>query len=42
MLTSVCDKKQETINALFPTDPQTGQLGFNTFVDPGMGPPAGW
>jgi hypothetical protein len=34
--------KQETINALFPTDPQTGQLGFNTFVDPGMGPPAGW
>jgi hypothetical protein len=31
---------QETIDALFPTDPQTGQLSFSTFVDTGMGPQA--
>ncbi|KAL2018709.1 hypothetical protein VTK56DRAFT_483 [Thermocarpiscus australiensis] len=28
----------DMINTLFPTDPRTGELSFNRFVDPGIGP----
>lgn len=28
---------QEALNELFPTDPQTGQLSFDTFLENGMG-----
>ncbi|KAK3300410.1 uncharacterized protein B0H64DRAFT_470510 [Chaetomium fimeti] len=28
----------EALHELFPTDPQTGQLSFNSFLDNGMGP----
>jgi hypothetical protein len=28
---------QDAINAIFPSDPQTGEVSFSTFVDPSIG-----
>jgi hypothetical protein len=33
---------QDALNMLFPTDPQTGELSFEPYVDAGMGSTGAW